>query len=78
MNRMPHFPFRSRRLPRRTAASLAGMLAVSALALGGAVTALPADAATTPMTREAIGTSVKGRTIWAYHRTAPPPAPPSG
>jgi protein MpaA len=71
MNRMPRFPVRSGHLPRRTAASLAGVLAISALALGGAVTALPADAATSPMTRIAIGTSVQGRTIWAYHRTTP-------
>jgi predicted deacylase len=71
MNRMPRFPFRSRRLTRRTAAVLSGVVAASALALGGAVTALPADAATSPMTRTGIGTSVKGRTIWAYHRTTP-------
>jgi predicted deacylase len=71
MNRMPRFTFRSRRRTRRTAATLAGVLAVTTLALGGAVAASPADAATTPVTREAIGTSVKGRTIWAYHRTTP-------
>jgi protein MpaA len=71
MNRMARFLRRFRRLPRRTAATLAGVLAVSTLALGGAVTALPADAATSPMTRTAIGTSVQGRTIWAYHRTTP-------
>jgi protein MpaA len=71
MNRMPRSPFRPPRRTRRTAGVLAGVLAASAFALGGAVTALPADAATQPMTREAIGTSVQGRTIWAYHRTTP-------
>ena len=71
MNRMPRFPSRTRPLTRRTAAVLSGVVAASALALGGAVTALPADAAVSPMTRTAIGKSVKGRTIWAYHRTTP-------
>ena len=54
MNRMPRFPFRTRPLTRRTAAVLSGAVAASALALGAAVTALPADAATSPMTRTGI------------------------
>ncbi|MEP6761630.1 MAG: M14 family zinc carboxypeptidase, partial [Sporichthyaceae bacterium] len=69
MNRMPQSSFRTRRLPRRTAGAVVGVLVASSLALGAAV--LPADAATSPMTRQAIGTSVQGRTIWAYHRTTP-------
>lgn len=49
--------------------SVAVSLAVLLLVLGGAL-ARPADATTeVTTTRTAIGKSVKGRTIWAIHRT---------
>ncbi len=72
MNRMSRLRLRPRHVTRRTAIALAGVLAVSGLAIGGATSPAPADAATAPvMTRQAIGTSVQGRTIWAYHRAYP-------
>ena len=62
----------ARRAPRRVAMSVAGLLAVGLLAAGGAAGSSPADAASSPVvTREIIGTSVKGRPIYAIHRAYP-------
>ncbi len=70
MNHMPRLP--TPRLTRRTAGALTAVLAAGVLTVGGGPQLSPADAADGPvMTRHAIGTSVKGRTIWAYHRAYP-------
>ena len=62
---------RSPRVPRTIAAGLAVVVAATVLTIGGGQAA-PADAAAGPVTsRHAIGTSVKGRTIWAIHRAYP-------
>ena len=62
----------SARLPRRTALGLVAVLVATLLTLGGPGRLTAADAATAPVTtREAIGTSVNGRTIWVIHRAYP-------
>ena len=64
---------RPRRAARPTATGLAAVLAVSLLAVGGGAQSTPADAAVAApvTTRHGIGTSVRGRTIWAIHRAYP-------
>jgi murein peptide amidase A len=63
----------ARRPPlRRTAAVLAAVLATGLVVVGAGASPQPADAATAPVIkREAIGTSVQGRPIWAFHRYRP-------
>ncbi|MGH8970787.1 MAG: M14 family zinc carboxypeptidase [Actinomycetes bacterium] len=57
---------------RRTAMLLAALLVALLLPLAGAAPFAPAGAATEPvMKRVQIGTSVKGRPIYAYHRYHP-------